>query len=34
MTKDRNPGVVFDISNQLIGASRYDEVNVLVKIKK
>ena len=34
MTEDRNPGVVFDIPDQLVGATRYDEVDVFVKIKE
>ena len=34
MTEDRDPGVVLDVPDQLIGATRYYEVDIFVKIKE
>lgn len=34
MSEDRNAGVFFDVSDQLVGATRYDKVDVFVEIKE
>ena len=34
MAEDRDPGVILNVPDQLIGATRYHEVDVLVKVKK
>ena len=34
VTEDRDARVVFDVANQLVGATRYDEIDVSVEFKK
>ena len=34
VTEDRDACVVFDVSDQLVGAARYDEIDVPIVFKK
>ena len=34
VAEDGDPGVVLDVSDQFVGATRYDEVDVLVKVEE
>ena len=34
VTEDRDARVVFDVSDQLVGTTRYDEIDMSVEFKK